>query len=143
MIVYFDTSAIVPVIVEEESGLVASRLWDDADRAVSSRLIYAEGRAAFAMARRMERIDDHQLRTMVRDFESLHQQLDIVEVSEDLVRDAGSLAEELGLRGYDAVHLASARQVHDADLVLASSDETLLRAAQALGIATSNLRHQI
>lgn len=143
MIVYFDTSAIVPVIVEEASSAAASRLWDEADRAVSSRLSYAEARAAFAMARRMERIDDDQLRSVVRDFGSLHEQLDIVEVTENLVRDAGTLAEELDLRGYDAVHLASARQIHDPDLVLASSDRALLRGAEALGIATSSLRDQM
>jgi len=139
LIVYFDTSAIVPVIIEEASSMAASRLWDEADRAVSSRLVYAEGRAALAMARRMERLDDDQLRAVVQDFESLHQQLDIVEVTENLVHQAGSLAEEFGLRGYDAVHLASAQLVHDADMVLASRDQALLRAAQALGIATSSL----
>lgn len=142
MIVYFDTSAIVPVIVEEASSRAASRLWDEADRAVSSRLIYAEGRAALAMARRMDRLDDDQLRIAVRDFESLHEQLDIVEVTEKLVRDAGSFAELFALRGYDAVHLASAQIVHDPDMVLASVDQSLVKAAQALGIATSNLRDQ-
>lgn len=139
MIVYFDTSALVPVIIEEASSGGASRLWDEADRVISSRLVYAEARAALAMARRMHRIDDDQLRTAVQDFESLHQQLDIVEVTETLVRDAGSLAQEFALRGYDAVHLASAQLVHDPDLVLASGDQHLLTAAQALGMATSKL----
>ena len=139
MIVYFDTSAIVPIIIEEASSAGASRLWDEADRVVSSRLIYAEARAALAMARRMDRVDDDQLRTAVQDFESLHELLDIVEVTENLVRDAGSLAQEFALRGYDAVHLASAQLVRDPDLVLASGDQHLLTAAQALGMATSNL----
>ena len=58
MIVYFDTSAILPIVIEEPSSAVASRLWDEADRVVSSRLVYAEGRAALAMARRMNRIDE-------------------------------------------------------------------------------------
>ena len=139
MIVYFDTSALVPVIIEEPSSAGASRLWDEADRVVSSRLVYAEGRAALAMARRMDRFDDDHLRTAVQDFESLHEQLDIVEVTENLVRDAGSLAQELALRGYDAVHLASAQLVHDPDMVLASRDQHLLAAAHALGMATSSL----
>jgi len=46
--VYFDTSAIVPIVIEEPSSKVASRLWDEADRVVSSCLVYAEGRAASA-----------------------------------------------------------------------------------------------
>jgi predicted nucleic acid-binding protein len=142
LIVYFDTSAIVPLIIEEPSSLAASRLWDEADRVVSSRLVYAEGRAALAMARRLDRVDEYELRTAVQDFESLYQQLDIVEVTENLVRHAGSLAERFALRGYDAVHLASAQQVHDSDMVIAAGDQDLLRAAQALGIATSNLQTQ-
>lgn len=139
MIVYFDTSAIVPIVIEEASSSAASRLWDEADRVVSSRLVYAEGRAALAMARRMDRVDDDQLRTAVTDFESLHQQLDIVEITEGLVRDAGSLAQRFSLGGYDAVHLASAQLVHDAEMVLAAGDRNLLQAARELGIATSNL----
>lgn len=137
MIIYFDTSAIVPLVIEEASSLGASRLWDEADRVASSRLVYAEARAALAMARRMDRIDDDQLRTAVQDFESLHEQLDIVEITERLVRDAGSLAQQYALRGYDAVHLASAQVLHDPDMVLASGDQHLLAAAQALGIATT------
>lgn len=141
MIVYFDTSAIVPIVIEEASSLTASRLWDDADRVVSSRLVYVEGRAALAMARRMDRLEDDELRIAVQDFESLHEQLDIVEVTTVLVHDAGSLAERFALRGYDAVHLASAQLVQDPDLVLAAGDLSLLNAAQALGIATSNLQN--
>jgi predicted nucleic acid-binding protein len=141
VIVYFDTSAIVPIVIEEASSLGASRLWDDADRVVSSRLVYAEGRAALATARRMDRLEEDELRAAVGDFESLYEQLDIVEVTPGLVLDAGSLAERFGLRGYDAVHLASARLVRDPDLVLAAGDLNLLDAARALGIATSNLQN--
>ncbi|MBV9661418.1 MAG: type II toxin-antitoxin system VapC family toxin [Acidimicrobiales bacterium] len=94
------------------------------------------------MARRMDRIDDDQLQTAVADFESLHEQLDIVEVTETLVRHAGSFAQQFPLGGYDAVHLASARLVHDPDMVLAAGGQNLLKAAQELGIATSSLQNQ-
>jgi len=139
LIVYFDTSAIVPIVIEEPSSMVVSRLWDEADRVVSSRLVYAEGRAALAMARRLDRLDERGLREAVDDFESLHPQLDVIEVTDGLIRDAGGLAEQLSLRGYDAVHLASARLVDDPDVVLAAGDQSLLAAAGALGIATADL----
>jgi len=132
----------MPIIVEEPSSLAASRLWDEADRVVSSRLVYAEGRAALAMARRTKRVDQDQLRTAVEDFEVLHEQLDMVEVTESLVRNAGRLADQFALRGYDAVHLASAQLAHDPDMVLAAGDKSLLKAARALGIATANLQTQ-
>ncbi|MCU4187344.1 type II toxin-antitoxin system VapC family toxin [Acidiferrimicrobium sp. IK] len=142
MIVYFDTSAIVPLVIDEPSSTVASRLWDEADRVVSSRLVYAEGRAALAMARRLDRIDESGLREAVDDFESLNDQLDVIEVTERLIREAGGLAEQLCLRGYDAVHLASARLVDDAEMVLAAGDQSLLVAARAIGLATADLTRQ-
>lgn len=136
---YFDTSAIVPVVIDEPSSMVASRLWDEADRVVSSRLVYVEGRAALAMAHRLDRIDEAELREAVDTFESLHDQLDVIEVTEGLLREAGGLAEQLSIRGYDAVHLASARLVDDAEMVLAAGDQSLLVAARALGLATADL----
>lgn len=136
---YFDTSAILPIVIEEATSAIASRLWDEADRAVSSRLLYVEGRAALAMARRMDRIDERQLRTAVDDFEALHEQLDMIEITEGLVGEAGALAERFGLRGYDAVHLASARVINDPEMVLAAGDHSLLGAARAAGIATADL----
>lgn len=136
MIVYFDTSAVVPIVIDEPSSGVAARLWDEADRVVSSRLLYAEARAAFAMARRLGRIDVSGLRRAARAFEHLFDQLDVVEVTESLVRKAGSLAEQLELRGYDAVHLASAMLVAEAETVLATGDRALLTAARSLGLLT-------
>jgi uncharacterized protein len=139
LIVYFDTSAIVPIVVEEPSSPAAARLWDEADRVVSSRLVYAEGRAALAMACRLKRIDERQLRTVVEDFEVLTRQIDIVEVTKNLVLQAGALAEQFDVRGYDAVHLASAQLIDDPDVVLAAAGTHLLAAAQALGIAVAHL----
>jgi uncharacterized protein len=139
LIVYFDASAIVPIIIEEISSMAAARLWDDAERVISSRLVYAEVRAALAMAGRLDRINGEELESAVEDFESLHQQLDIVEVDEALVRDAGSLAEQFALRGYDAVHLASVKLIQDPDVVFAAVDPDLLRGAQTLGIAVASL----
>lgn len=139
---YFDTSAIVPLVIDEPSSAVAARLWDEADRVVSSRLVYAESRAALAMARRLDRIDERELREAVDNFENLHDQLDVIEVTERLNREAGGLAEQLSLRGYDAVHLASARLVVDAEMVLAAGDQSLLVAAQAIGLSTADLTRE-
>jgi predicted nucleic acid-binding protein len=139
LIVYFDTSAVIPLVVEEPTSQRASRLWDDAERVVSSRLVYPEGRAALAMALRMRRIDEQELRAAVGAFEQLHGQLDLVDVTEALVRDAGELAETFHLRGYDAVHLASVEEIADTDVVLATGDPSLRTAAASLGIAVAEL----
>jgi uncharacterized protein len=139
LIVYFDTSALLPLVIEEPGSQIASRLWDEAERVVSSRLVYAEGRAALAMALRMKRLDEEELHRSVNAFEALHDQLHVVEVAAGLVRRAGQLAEQFGLRGYDAVHLASVEEIADPDVVLAAGDQSLLAAAEALGIAVGSL----
>ena len=120
--------------------MIASRLWDDAELVVSSRLTYAEGRAALAMALRMKRLDEQDLRSAVDAFEVVHDQLQLVEVTEALVRRAGVLAEEFALRGYDSVHLASVEEIADEDVVLAAGDRNFLSAAEALGIAVADLQ---
>lgn len=139
MIAYFDTSAVVPLLVAEASSARAATLWDGADRAVSIRLIYPEGRAALAQAQRLGRLTVRQLRAAVREFEARYQELDLVALDDVLARRAGHLAELHGLRGYDAVHLAAADRVRDPDLVVVAGDRALLTAAAAEGIATSSM----
>lgn len=69
--------------------------------------------------------------------DTLVEEADLLELTEELARYAGDLAEAHRLRAYDAVHLASADVVADADTVLVAADGELLTAACALGIATA------
>lgn len=135
MIAYFDTSAFIPLVVDEPGSDVAARLWDEADHVVSVRLIYAEARAALAQAQRMGRVTRRQLPRLVADVGSLYSQLDRMDLDETLVRRAGDLAERFGLRGYDAVHLAGAERLNEEQLVLVAGDGSLLEAATDLGVA--------
>ena len=137
MIAYFDTSALVPLIAAEAGSAAARQLWDEASRVASVRLVYPEARAALAQARREGRIAARQLRPAVRALDGFYLQLDVVEVDEALAHDAGELAEAHALRGYDAVHLAAAQRLEDAELVLAAGDRALLGAANRLGLSTA------
>jgi predicted nucleic acid-binding protein len=139
LICYFDTSALIPLLVEERGSAVASHLWDTADHVVSSRLVYAEARAALAQAHRTDRIDGPGLRRVVADLEVMMGDLDVVEVGAAVVHRAGQLAELLALRGYDAVHLGSAEALADPTLVLVAGDRQLLRAAGELQMAVADL----
>lgn len=134
MIAYFDTSAIIPLIVEEPGSAVCERLWAEADRVLSVRLLYAEARAALAQAHRMGRLDAAQLRAAVTELGILAEDLDHVEVDADLVHAAGQLAEDHALRGYDAVHLAAALRLAADDLVLVTGDRDLASAGDAVGL---------
>ncbi len=143
MIAYFDTSAIVPLLIAEPGSPRAAALWDGADRVVSVRLIYPEGRAALAQAQRLGRMTAQQLRGAVREFDLRLDQINLVELDEQLARRAGGLAEAHRLRGYDAVHLAAADRVSDTDLVLVARDGALLEAATSEGLAVAPIRSDV
>jgi uncharacterized protein len=135
VIAYFDTSAIVPVVVEEPTTRLCSRLWNESTRVVSVRLLYPEARAALARAQRMGRLTRSQLVTAVAELDSLLDEVDVIELGPDIARSAGELAQRYGLRGYDAVHLAAALAVADDDLVLVTGDADIAAAATSAGIA--------
>ena len=138
MIAYFDTSAIIPLIIEEPASGTCSRLWNEATRVASVRLLYPEARAALARARRLRRITDRQLLRAIAELSSIITQVDHVELTAQLAHAAGELAHAHGLRGYDAVHLAAAASVADDELVLVTGDADLAAAAASLGIALTD-----
>ncbi|BDZ57976.1 hypothetical protein GCM10025872_16330 [Barrientosiimonas endolithica] len=61
--------------------------------------------------------------------------MDVVEVDTQLLATAAELTSEFSLRGYDAVHCASAKLIDDPDLVVAAGDAQLLDAWSRLGLA--------
>ena len=129
MIAYFDTSAVMPLLVAEVGSDRAAALWDGADRVASARLVYSEARVALAQAERLDRPTARQLREAVTEFESLFEEIELVEVDAVLARRAGDLAEVRQLRGFGAVHLAAADRVRDPDVVMVGGDGALLAAA--------------
>jgi len=134
---YLDTSAFVPLLVVEPSTPLCRRLWDDADAVVSSRLLYVEAAAALAQGVRIGRLTEKQRRRAVTLLDDLWREFEVVEVDEPLAREAADLAHRYGLRGYDALHRASAYQLDDGDdLVAAAGDQALLAAWAALGLST-------
>ncbi len=137
MIAYFDTSAVVPLLIDEPGTERSRQHWLRADRLVSVRLVRVETRAALAQAARAGRISQPHLRRAVQELEDLSDQVDFVDVDDDVVRSAGDLAESHSLRAYDAVHLAAALTVAGDDLVVVAGDRALISAAGAAGLATA------
>jgi uncharacterized protein len=130
-LVYFDSSAFVKLVVEEAGSDLAAQLWDGCDAAVSSRLAYPEVRAALAAAARNHVLDDGELQTAERAWEEFWAATRRVELTSAVEREAGELARRHALRGADAVHLASALAIGDADLVFAVWDQRLYAGARA------------
>ena len=114
-----------------------AELWNGAYPAATSILAYPEGRAALAGARRGDRLTKVEHERALADFEEMHQALITVGVDDDLARRAGELAEDFGLRGYDAVHLATALELGGEDVALLSWDADLRHAAAQVGLAVA------
>jgi hypothetical protein len=139
VIAYFDASAVVPLLIAERGSPTAGRLWDSADRVVSVRLVYPEARAALAQAERLDRMSARDLRRAVSELDFRFEEMDLVEIDDALAHLAGEKAENHGLRGYEAVHLAAALRVHDSDVVLIAGDHALVAAANSEGLAVAQL----
>ncbi len=135
MIGYLDTSAIVPLLVDEPTSAACRRFWDDADDVVSCRLAYVEAAAALAQARRMGRLDAARHEQARELLDVVWSELDVIEVDDRLVRAAADAAHGAALRGYDAVHCVAAEQLLEDDLVAASGDRQLLRAWRERGVS--------
>lgn len=137
---YFETSALIKLVVVEEESIEAAAVWDGSDLIVTSRLSYPEARAALAAACRAGRLSTSQLEDAKRALEERFQEIDLIEVTGQIAQFAGDLAEERGLRGYDAVHLASALAFDSEPVVLATWDRELAQAARATGLDLAGIR---
>lgn len=140
MICYFDTSAFVPILIDEPSSAACAELWNTADEVVTTRLLYIETSAALARAHKSGRVSAPKLKAAQSGLDELWPEFEVVELREELAQRAAQLTIQCSLRGYDAVHCAAAEQLSgDADLVTASGDKALLTACRDLGISTADI----
>jgi len=133
-VVYFDSRALVQLVVEETGRDLVAQLWDGCDAAVASRLAYPEVRAALAAAGRNRDLDDNGLAAAEQAWEEYWSATRPVELTRAVERHAGRLASQHALRGADAVHLASALAIGDGGLIIAVWDRRLRAGAQASGL---------
>lgn len=137
MTLYLDTSSLVKLYLDEPGADEVTRLVADAAVVVTSTLAYPEARATMARRRR------ERLMTPREHIEAVHQ-LDLdwprfvsLPFDNDLALAAGRLADIHGLRGGDAVHLASFEAVlaaaGDDEVRFSCADDRLTRAARSLG----------
>jgi len=139
VILYLDSSALVKLFVEEEGSREVRAAVDAAADCYTHLIAYAEVRAALAKALRMGRASPEQLEQHKRELAEIWQALGIVLPDEALIRQAGDLAEQFALRGYDSVHLAAAyslasRLDRAVDFRFSAFDHALLGAARSLGM---------
>lgn len=136
-LVYFDSSALVKLVLDEAGSDLVATLWNACDGALSSRLAYPEVCAALAAARRNHDVTHSEAAVATSDWELFWRVMRPVELSADVERAAGSLAAAHQLRGADAVHLASALALGTTDLTVAVWDKRLHAGTTAVGLAVA------
>jgi uncharacterized protein len=137
LIAYIDTSAFVPLIVDEGSSAACAEAWESADRVVSTRLLEIEAATALYRAFRQQRFGAEVLKQAVMILDGFLTDLDVVEIDQRLIQNARQCAADAPLRGFDAVHCAAGLFLaEEIDAVLVSGDQQLLAAWRFFGAAT-------
>lgn len=137
MNLYLDTSALIKRYIREQ-GTNEVNIWvAEADATGTSLITLAEAHAAIARAVRMKTVSQ---RSGERVIDLLRQQWVAyikIPASEKTISRAADLAWQLGLRGYDAVHLASAelwQAVLERPVVLVTFDRQLAESGRRIGL---------
>ena len=144
---YFDSSGIAKrYTTEMGSGWVRSIVAEVGNTVIIAEIGTVEVAAAFAKMQRMGRVTieerDKYLKLFLRD---AAKQYELVPLNSGIIRVAISLTQKHKLRGYDAVHLATALAVNAEllrkqlpPLTFVAADEDLLKAAEAGGLVAGN-----
>jgi predicted nucleic acid-binding protein len=137
---YLDTSSLIKFHIEEDGSDSVRVLMGSGQTLAMSRIGYPEARGGLARAHRAGRLAAVAYAGAVRTFERQWADVTVVELSEAISRQAGNLAALYFLRGFDAIHLASAvtLQRESGERVTFSAwDGRLLGAAEAEGLAVA------
>lgn len=137
MILYLETSDLVKLYVRESGSEEVEKSAQDADIVATSVVAYPEARAAFARKWREKGIQENDHRLLKKALEKDWHHNFIIYLTEDVAWLAGDLAEKYGLRGFDAIHLASAMTIKkavSAPVIFSSADTRLNKAAVEEGL---------
>lgn len=136
MILYLETSNLVKLYVAEPDTVEIRRLVEEAEIVASSIIAYTETRAALARKLRERGITEREYRRIKREFISDWEKYLIMLLTMGIAKSAGDLAEKHGLRGFDALHLASVLALKSeisSPVCFCSADLRLCRAAEKEG----------
>jgi len=141
LILYMDTSCLAKLYLLEEGSVRMRESAFAAGQVTTSKIAYAETRATLARALREGRIDNAEFDEARQKFEREWPDLTASEVSDSVLQEAGNLVDKHPIRGFDAIHLASAehtRAMNIAQVVFATADRRLRDAADAEGFALTS-----
>jgi uncharacterized protein len=139
LILYLDTSALVKRYFEEPHSIEVAEQWQKADEIATSSVAYAEALASFHRKSREAALDAETLDTISNNFRSDWQTLIRIQVTDELNTYVDRALAAHALRGFDAIHLASAMILRESfleSLLFICFDQRLTQAAKSEGIKT-------
>jgi len=137
VILYLDTSSLVKLYMEEEASLKIETLVKSSEATATSIVSYAEARAAFARRFREKSFTSDEHNRLKAFFDEDWRNYFILNITQDMIKLAGNLAEKHALRGFDSIHLASALILHQevsSPVVFSCFDSKLEKAAMREGL---------
>jgi len=136
--VYLDTSALVKRYVAEDGSDAVADLLNAAEYQAASIVTEAELPAALGRATRVGAISERDGQAALKAWQKDREELLWIQLPQNTAQQAGKLAWHEGLRGYDAIHLATAlwwQANLGQELVVATYDRELWRAAKKHGLS--------
>ncbi len=136
---YLDTSALIKRFIAEKGSPLVQILVKRKGPIATAKVAYAEVYAGLTRKLREGHLADAQYALACRQFEADWQAYIRVELHDDTLFLARDLIRRHPLKGFDAIHLASAISLKNAlgeDITFAAADERLLRAAEAEDLKT-------
>jgi len=133
LILYLDTSSLVKLYVEEAHAVTVRKWVEKAELIATCRVALPEAISAFHRRFRNGDFSKPDYENLIAGFTEDWRKYVVLDFDE---LEAGLLVGKYGLRGFDAVHLSSAKMMRqDANLALffSSFDEKLNKAAAAEG----------
>jgi predicted nucleic acid-binding protein len=134
VIAYLDASALAKLFLDEPGSVEVRKLWSSGFPASTSELTAIELACALAAAARAGRLALEKPDPSVVDGTFLADRIDMIPAGMDVVRSAARIGVRNRLRALDALHVASAVALREADPVVVSWDEDQRRAASAEGL---------
>jgi predicted nucleic acid-binding protein len=139
MILYLDTSALVKKYFEEKNSFEVISAWKSALGIATSAVAYPELLAAVYRKASQTRVRKSLFQRIVAMFREDWSSFIIIEVDNRLNETTHKVIASYGLRGFDAIHLASALAIGSVvsdEYLFACYDDKLNQAARAEGLQT-------
>jgi len=145
MILYLDTSALVKRYFHEPYSDDVISGWKAATQIVTSFVAYAETMASIYRKKRESNLGDTLINKIADSFQRDWESFIRVEVNDKLSEYINRIVKKYPLRGFDAIHLASAIVIHERvseDFIFACFDDRLVDAAQFEGLETFSPKNE-